>query len=204
MDDYLTACTGMDALTHAIEAYVSNSNSHLSNVHALEAIRLISSNIEKSIQPDRTLEDMFEMMMGSLQAGLAFSNASLGAVHAMAHSLGGRLDLPHGECNSILLEHVIDLNFDSASELYTEIARHMGVATEHLTPAETKKELLAAITNLRKRLHINDYAITSTINDEILDSLTDGALADPCLVTNPKSLTREEIRGIYARILRQE
>jgi Alcohol dehydrogenase, class IV len=97
MDRYLTACTAMDALTHAIEAYVSSTHSALTDVHALESIRLINQVIEKSVMPQRSIETMYELMLGSLQAGLAFSNASLGAVHAMSHSMGGLLDLPHGE-----------------------------------------------------------------------------------------------------------
>jgi alcohol dehydrogenase class IV len=111
MDMYLTACTGMDALTHAIEAYVSNAQSRLLMSMALEAIKLVSENLLDAVKPERSLDTMFNMLQASLQAGLAFSNASLGAVHALAHSLGGLLDLPHGQCNSILLEHVIALNY---------------------------------------------------------------------------------------------
>jgi alcohol dehydrogenase class IV len=204
MDFYLTACTGMDALTHAIEAYVSNANSNLSNVHALEAIRLISTSLEQGIQPDRTLQVMFQLMMGSLQAGLAFSNASLGAVHAMAHSLGGQLDLPHGECNSILLEHIIDMNYEAATELYTDIAKQLGIDTEQLTDSQIKEALLNRIRSLRKNLGINDFARIDSLNDNILEKLTEGALADPCLITNPRELTKEEIRGIYERVLQQQ
>lgn len=107
MDMYLTACTGMDALTHAIEAYVSNAQSPLTDLHALAAIKLIASNLRLAVAKDRSIDTMYQIMLASLEAGLAFSNASLGAVHAMAHALGGYLDLPHGECNSILLQHVI-------------------------------------------------------------------------------------------------
>lgn len=124
MDPYLTACTAMDALTHAIEAYVSNTHSALTDVHALESIHLINQAIESSITATRTVEIMFQLMLGSLQAGLAFSNASLGAVHAMSHSMGGLLDLPHGECNSILLEHIIRINFDTVPERYRDIAKN--------------------------------------------------------------------------------
>jgi len=114
-------CTGMDALTHAIEAFVSNAHSPLTDVHALEAISLIYNNIDKAMEENRSVDTMYQMLLGSLQAGLAFSNASLGAVHAMAHSLGGLLDLPHGECNSILLEHVIALNYSARSPCLTKL-----------------------------------------------------------------------------------
>jgi alcohol dehydrogenase len=142
MDSYLTACTGMDALTHAIEAYVSNAHSILTDVNALEAIRLINHHIYDAISENRTLETMYQMMSASLQAGLAFSNASLGAVHAMAHSMGGLLDLPHGECNSILLEHVIAMNFESAITRYTDIA----VALEIPCHDKTDAQIIAALT----------------------------------------------------------
>lgn len=202
MDAYLTACTGMDALTHAIEAYVSNAHSHLTDVHALDAIHRINAVIEKAVSPDRDLEIMNEMMHGCLQAGLAFSNASLGAVHAMSHSLGGFLDLPHGECNSILLEHVIAVNFDSAPDRYREVAHQMGIPVEGSTDDVVKKALLGRISALRHHVGIGDYACAKVMNDTILDILSEGALSDPCMVTNPKPLSREEVRKVYAAILR--
>jgi len=204
MDPYLTACTGMDALTHAIEAYVSNANSHLTNVHALEAIRLINSTIQAAILPQRSLYTMYQMMLGSLQAGLAFSNASLGAVHAMAHSLGGLLDLPHGECNSLLLEHVIAANYDSACDRYAMIAKYMGIDTRDLSSGHIKDTLLSHICNLRRSLNIPDFAYVLDYNEELLDKLSDGALSDPCLITNPKLLTKEEVKQIYGEVLRKK
>lgn len=203
MDSYLTACTGMDAMTHAIEAYVSNANSYLSDVRALDAIRLINANILEASKEDHGLYTMYLMMLGSLEAGLAFSNASLGAVHAMAHSLGGLLDLPHGECNSILLEHIVDVNFESAVERYTLIAEQMNIEIKNTSQEEIKQALLGRIRSLRRDLQIGDYAYVDTLNDEILDKLSEGALADPCLVTNPKLLTMKEVRAIYEKILRR-
>jgi alcohol dehydrogenase class IV len=204
MGPYLTACCGMDALTHAIEAYVSNANSDLTNVHALAAISLINQSIIAAICPARSLQTMHQMMLGSLHAGLAFSNASLGAVHAMAHSLGGLLDMPHGECNSILLEHVIRVNFASASVQYKEIARQMGIVTDGLTDEQIEENLLEHIRFLRRSLYIKDYAYLTDLNHEIIEKLTDGALSDPCLVTNPKILTKEEVKAIYGEVLRQK
>jgi len=203
MDPYLTACTGMDAMTHAIEAYVSNANSYLSDVRALDAIRLINENIIKASQENHDLYTIYLMMLGSLEAGLAFSNASLGAVHAMAHSLGGLLDLPHGECNSILLEHIVNVNFEFSVERYTLIAKQMGLDVENANQEDIKLALLNWIRTLRKKLQIAGYAFVDTLNDEILDKLSEGALADPCLVTNPKLLTMKEVRAIYEKILRR-
>lgn len=204
MDLYLTACTGMDALTHAMEAYVSNANSQLTDIHAIEAIRLINATIEEAVKPERTIETMYEMMLGSLHAGLAFSNASLGAVHAMAHSLGGLLDLPHGECNSLLLEHVVDLNFDVASEKYTEIAKVMGLETERIDSKTVKENLINRLRILKRQLGIGDYAIVEELDEKLLDKLADGALSDPCIVTNPRMLTLKEVTTVYGQILRKK
>ena len=204
MDNYLTACTGMDALTHAVEAYVSNANSPLTDVHALEAIKMINKTIEDAICPERSLETMYHMMLGSLHAGLAFSNASLGAVHAMAHSLGGLLDLPHGECNSMLLEHVIAVNFDSSIERFEDIAGQMGIETNKLTPPMIKEALIKRIHDMRTNLGINEFTYIDYLDDAVIDKLSEGALSDPCLVTNPKNLSKEEVKEIYERILRQK
>ena len=204
MDPYLTACTGMDALTHAMEAYVSNAHSHLTDVHALDAIHLISTSIEAAVEPERSINTMHQMMLGSLQAGLAFSNASLGAVHAMAHSLGGLLDLPHGECNSILLEHVIALNFDSAKEEYRDIASTLKIDIKELTFPEVEEALISRIRALRSSLDIGAYVVVKDLNDEILDKLAEGALSDPCIVTNPRSLTKKEVKAVYGRILKKK
>ena len=118
MDAYLTACTGIDALVHAIEAVVSTASSPITDIHAFEAIRLIRATLTHAVTRLDDLELRDSMMRASLEAGLAFSNASLGAVHAMAHSLGGMMDLPHGECNAMLLSPVIAYNFTSAPARY--------------------------------------------------------------------------------------
>ncbi|MBC3796298.1 iron-containing alcohol dehydrogenase [Acetobacterium tundrae] len=201
MDPYLTACTGMDALTHAIEAYVSNTHSALTDVHALESLKLISQEIEKSILPDRTLDTMFQVMHGSLQAGLAFSNASLGAVHAMAHSMGGLLDRPHGECNSILLEHVIRINFDSVPDRFRNIAKQLGIPVDNLTNDVLLERIIDKIVSMRNNLHIKSTIAVETLDGAMLDYLVENALNDPCMVTNPKVLTKDEVKSIYERVL---
>ena len=197
MDPYLTACTGMDALTHGIEAYVSSAAGALTDVHALKAIETVFHALPKAVLPERSLEVMHDMMMGSLHAGFAFSNASLGAVHACAHSLGGTLDLPHGECNSILLERVIDINYDFAKKRYDKIAALMGV-----TEGDIKTGLIKKISSLREAVGIPELIAFDRPSEEIIDTMTHGALGDPCMVTNPKPLTYEEVRDIYAKLFR--
>lgn len=201
MDPYLTACTAMDALTHAIEAYVSNANSALTDVHALEAVRLISGHIHGAVSGTRSLETMNQLMLGSLQAGMAFSNASLGAVHALAHSLGGLLDLPHGECNSILLGPVVEYNFDADPSRYRIIAEHMDIRTQPLKDSEVKMRLLDKIRSIRESIGIPSV-FQITFRENQLEQLVDHALKDPCMVTNPKSLTKHEVRNIFESVIR--
>lgn len=204
MDAYLTACTGMDALTHAIEAYVSNAHSHLANVHALEAITMISECIEEAIKPDRSLYTMHKMMLGSVQSGLAFSNSSLGLVHAMAHSMGGLLDLPHGECNSMLLEKVIALNYDAVPDRYQDIAEKMHINTNAMKSSHVKEALLNQIRQLRENLKINDFVEVAELNDVILDKLAEEAMGDPCIVTNPRTVDKKEVRSIFEQIIKNK
>ena len=201
MDPYLTACTAMDALTHAIEAYVSNTHSALTDVHALESIDLINQAIESSITPTRTVEIMFQLMLGSLQAGLAFSNASLGAVHAMSHSMGGLLDLPHGECNSILLEHIIRINFDTVPERYRDIAKQLGLSVDNVSNFLLLEMIIDRIASIRSSLNIPASIKVAGLSEQIVDYLVENALNDPCMVTNPRILAKEEVRSIYGRVL---
>ena len=202
MDPYLAACTGMDALTHAIEAYVSNASSPLTDVHAIKAIELIINALPNTVTADKTLENVGDMMLGSLHAGFAFSNASLGAVHALAHSLGGTLDLAHGECNSILLEHIVRFNFDAAEKKYADIAKAMGVQMEHKSSHEIKESLVDAIRQLREKVGIPNY-ITHALSNEALESMCISALNDPCMVTNPKPMTYEEVKQHYVQLFKE-
>jgi len=150
MDPYLTACTGMDALVHAIEAFVSNAHSPITDVHALEAIRLVASHLRASVSEPNDLALRTHIMLASLQAGLAFSNASLGCVHAMAHSLGGFKDLPHGECNALLLPHVMDYNFTVAPERFRRIGEALGCDFRGLNDRECRARLMNQVLELRR------------------------------------------------------
>lgn len=126
MNSNMTVYTGFDILSHSIEAYVSNASSPITDVHSIEAIKLFSSNILPCIKDPKNPKFRGNLMLASLHAGLAFSNASLGLVHAMAHSLGGLMDLPHGECNALLLEHVVNFNYSSDPARYLKISQCMG------------------------------------------------------------------------------
>lgn len=201
MNSYLTACTGMDALTHAIEAYVSNAHSSLTDIHALEGVRLIYEHLIDAVKEDRSIETMYQLMIGSTQAGLAFSNASLGAVHALAHSLGGLLNLPHGECNSILLQHVIEFNYDIAVSRYNKIAEILGVDISD-NQDNIKNSLIKKISKLRESIKIPEFVYVQEFSEEIRSHLIESALNDPCMLTNPKELTFDEVGELYDRIIK--
>lgn len=197
MDDYLTACTGIDALVHAIEAYVSNAHSPLTDIHALEGIRLISRNLLASLASPQEIALRQQIMLGSLEAGLAFSNASLGAVHAMAHSLGGFLDLPHGECNAILLNHVMAFNFPESAARYERIGEAMGLHLRGMTEAERKRAILAEVERLKTAAGITTRLAQRGVHRSDIPSLARHAMQDPCMVTNPIRPGRRDIEVIY-------
>ncbi|MBN2161911.1 MAG: iron-containing alcohol dehydrogenase [Pontiellaceae bacterium] len=192
----LTACTGMDALVHAIESYVSNASSPITDLNALEAIRLISRNLKNAITHPEDLYTRGQLMTASLLAGLAFSNASLGLVHAMAHAMGGLLDSPHGRCNALLLEKVVEFNYPAASERYNRIAEVMGAAVS--TGSETILEQLDA---LRESVGIEAGIRNMGISPDTIPQLAANAFHDACAVTNPREATEEDICIIYEKSL---
>lgn len=201
MDSYLTACTGLDALTHAIEAYVSTARSAMTDLHAIEAIRLISSNLLPSIASLNDLELRSNVMQGSLQAGLAFSNAILGATHAMAHSLGGALDIAHGECNAILLDHVIAFNLPTAPERFEHIAEAMGLDLRGKTSIQKKSALLNHIRELKSAAGVARTLKELGVGRDDVKFLTDHALKDPCMATNPRKASKRDIEVVYEESL---
>lgn len=196
----LTAHTGMDALTHSVEAYVSNASSPVTDVQAFESIQLMSGFLLKAYKEPQNIEYRYRTMLGSLCAGLAFSNASLGAVHAMAHSLGGFSDLPHGECNALLLEHVMAFNYPACPERYREIGQAMGIIPDPGS-GETQEEIIRAIRNLRESAGITDTLGDLGVSKADIPVLARNALSDPCMATNPRQPTVADIERIYTNAL---
>ncbi len=199
MDGHMTAATGMDVLTHAVEAYASNASSPVTDLFALEAIRLIWKNLPDAVEQPGNMQARVAMMRASLFAGLAFSNASLGMVHAMAHSLGGLLDLPHGECNAILLEHVVEFNYDTAPGKYIDVARALGVREDLPVGADGMQAVVRAISKLRDAVGIRPYLRDLNLRKDDIPALARHAHADPCLATNPRIASVEDIRACYER-----
>ena len=202
MDPFLTACTGIDALTHAIEAAVSNAHSPITDLHALKAIELIKENLEKVMFNPDDIPAREGMTLGCLEAGLAFSNASLGAVHAMAHSLGGFFDLPHGECNAILLPHVMEFNFPASDTQFRKIMNSLSLdGPKQMTSREAQKLILSEVNRLRQSIGIQETLSDRGVHRTDIKELVGNALRDPCLVTNPRSAKKRDIEVIYEEAL---
>ncbi len=201
MDPYLTACTGMDALSHAIEAYVSNAASPITDLHALEAMRLVAASLRRSVEAPLDMEERGQMMLASLQAGLAFSNASLGAVHSMAHSLGGYKDLPHGECNALLLPHVIDYNFLRVPERFRRIADALGIPVYGLSDADVRSRLIRGVIDLRRQCGIDGTLANRGVSIGDVNMLAGNAIKDPCNATNPRTPSRVDLDAVYREAL---
>ena len=196
LEPYMTVCTGFDILSHAMEAYVSNASSPITDIHSIEAINLFSSNIIPCIEDLKNPKFRSNLMLASLHAGLAFSNASLGLVHAMAHSLGGFKDLPHGECNALLLEHVVNFNFSSEPGKYLKIAKNMG-----LSNVKDKNDLIEGIVNLKNKTGVNRTLKEIGVTENDIPQLADRALKDPCIVTNPVMPEKSDVEEIFKNAL---
>jgi alcohol dehydrogenase len=193
----LTAATGMDALTHAVEAYVSTAATPMTDALALEAIRLIQANLRTAVEHGDDEEAREAMAYAQFMAGCAFNNASLGYVHAMAHQLGGLLDLPHGICNAVLLPHVQAYNAEVAGDRLAIIAQAMGVDTTGMTTEQATTEALNAINALSKDVGTLKTLTELGVKEEHIDQLATNALKDVCGFTNPKQATHEEICQIF-------
>lgn len=201
LDQVTTANCGLDALTHAIEAYVSNASSPVTDLFALSALRRISPTLPAVMRDPQSLTLRARMMLGSLEAGLAFSNAILGAVHAMAHSLGGLLDTHHGESNAILLRHVIDYNFEQIPERYSDIGEAMGLDLKGMTMAHRKQTLLEAIDGLRREIGMTRTLGELGVTRADVPTLAENAMRDPCMITNPRQPTQRDIERLYEQAL---
>lgn len=201
MDPFLSACTGVDALVHAIEAFVSTAAGPLTDMHALEAIRLINTHLVAMVANPLDLHLREQMMLASLKAGLAFSNAILGAVHAMSHSLGGFLDLPHGLCNAMLVEHVVAYNYPAAEERFRVVASQMGLDVRGLNGRQVKQKLLGRIIELKQQVGLQQSLGQLGVKATDIPILSRKAVKDPCLLTNPRKSSQRDVESVYAEAL---
>ena len=197
MPPALTAATGMDALTHAVEAYVSTIATPLTDSAALKAIELISKYLRPAVANGSNLEARDKMAYAEFLAGMAFNNASLGYVHAMAHQLGGFYDLPHGVCNAILLPHVEKFNLIACPERFANIAKAMGENIEGLSVIEAADLAIESIKRLSSDVGIPSGLKELGAKEEDIPTLAENAMKDACGLTNPRRATKEEIMQIY-------
>lgn len=189
----LTAATGMDALTHAVEAYVSTIASPITDACALKAIALVARYLPTAVREPNHKEAREQMAYAQFLAGMAFNNASLGYVHAMAHQLGGFYDLPHGVCNALLLPHVEAFNMSVASERLNEVGQVLGANNSDLKDLD----VIAAIKKLADIVGIPKSLEELGVKREDFDTLADNALKDVCGLTNPVQASHAEIVGIF-------
>lgn len=192
----LTAATGMDALTHAIEGYTTKAAWALTDALHLEAIRLIAKHLRGAVE--NTKEGREGMALGQYVAGMGFSNVGLGIVHSMAHPLSAYYDTPHGIANAVLLPYVLEFNAPATGEKFREIARAMGVkGVDDMSQDEYRKAAIDAVKQLSKDVGIPEKLHMIGVKQEDLVALSQDALKDVCTGGNPRNCTAEEILEIY-------
>ncbi len=195
----LTASTGMDALTHAIEGYITKGAWEMTDMFHLKAIELIAKSLRGAVQ--NTKEGREGMALGQYIAGMGFSNVGLGIVHSMAHALGAVYNTPHGVANAILLPTVMEYNAESTGERYREIARAMGVkGLDEMTAEEYRKAAIDAVKQLSLDVGI-PQDLKAIVNPADVDFLAQSAMDDACRPGNPKDPTKEDIIALFNKLL---
>lgn len=197
MPKSLTAATGMDALTHAIEAYVSTAATPITDACALKAMAMIAEHLPHAVEDGSNMAAREAMAYAQFLAGMAFNNASLGYVHAMAHQLGGFYDLPHGVCNAVLLPHVQQFNSKVAAARLRDCAQAMGVDVSRMNAQQGAEACIAEIRSLAQEVNIPAGLRALNVKEEDFPVLATNALNDACGLTNPVTATHEEIMAIY-------
>ena len=195
----LTAATGMDALTHAIEGYVTKGAWELSDMFHLKAIEIIARSLEAAVANKE--EGRKDMALGQYVAGMGFSNVGLGIVHSMAHPLGALYDTPHGIANAIILPTVMEYNADATDEKYRDIAKAMGVKNvDDMSLADARTAAVNAVKRLSKAVGI-PTTLKGILKEEDLDFLSESAYADACRPGNPKDTSVADIKALYKSLL---
>ncbi len=197
----LTAATGMDALTHAIEAFVSTAATPVTDACAQKAIELIMQNLKSAVANGSDGKARSNMAYAEYLAGMAFSNASLGYVHAMAHQLGGFYDLPHGVCNAVLLPHVQRFNKQVVADKLKQVASFMGIDTSAMSDDEGADACILAIEELSAQISIPSGLAQLGVNPADFNVLADNALKDACGITNPIQPTHAQVVELFTAAL---
>ena len=198
MPPKLCAATGMDALVHAIEGYITKGAWEMSDMFHIKAIEIISKSLRGAVE--NTPEGREGMALGQYVAGMGFSNVGLGLVHSMAHPLGALYDTPHGVANAIILPTVMEYNAPYTGEKYKDIAEAMGVDTTGMSQEEYRKAAVDAVKQLSKDVGI-PADLKEIVKEEDLQFLSESALADACCPGNPRDTSVEEIKELYKSLL---
>lgn len=196
-----TAGTGMDALTHAIEAYVSILSNPITDANAFQAIRLIGQYLPQAVKEGENIEARTQMAYAQFLAGMAFNNALLGNVHALAHPLGGVYDLPHGLCNAILLPYVMKYNLQAKPDKFRNIALALGANVARLTMGEAAEMAVKAVQELAKQIGIPERLSEIGVKEEDLPRLAEMASKDPCALFNPRESKYEDFLELLRNAL---
>ncbi len=196
-----TAATGMDALTHAIEGYITKAAWELSDMFEIEAIRMINKHLRTAVYDPTNPVGRNGMAVAQYVAGMAFSNVGLGVVHGMAHPMGSLFDIPHGVANALLLPTVMEFNKPVCIDKYVEIAKAMDAYKDGMTKAEAAQAACDAVRALAIEVGIPQHLSEIGIKEEDIDVLADQAIADVCTPGNPRKVTREDIVALYRKVL---
>lgn len=199
MPKSLTAATGMDALTHAIEGYITKGAWDMSDMFELHAIELIAKHLKKAVDCPSDKEAREGMALGQYIAGMGFSNVGLGIVHSMAHPLGAMFDTPHGVANALLLPYVMEYNKEAAGKKYRSIAKAMGADVDGLDDRSAADAAIAAVKALSASIDIPEKLSQIGIPEDALEKLSKAAFADVCTGGNPKDTSEADILEIYKK-----
>lgn len=198
----LTASTGVDALCHAVESYISTIANPISKMFSVKAVELICGSIERAYENGSDFAAREEMQLGSFYAGVCLTSSSTVAVHALSYPLGGKYHIPHGVSNAILLPYVMEANMECCKEEFTELAPYMIRDIDSVPKEEWPQKVVDYLYSLMKKLDIPDTLTGFGVKPEDLDYLTDNAVkVERLLLKNPKKLTKEEIKQIYEKLL---
>ena len=201
MPEWLNAASGLDALTHAIEAYVSLAHNPLTDGHALRAVQLISAHLHHTQLQPKKVKPRLAMAQAALEAGMAFTNAILGVTHAMSHQVGGLLDAPHGVVNGILLPHVVRFNAEAHPRRYIPLAAALGIHAAGVPPQELAFEFAHRIRQLADDLGVPQGLATLGVTEADVPRLAGTTLKDACLATNPRAASRQDIESLFREAL---
>jgi alcohol dehydrogenase class IV len=201
MPEWLNAATGLDALTHAIEAFVSKAHNLLTDNHALHAVQLITGHLLGTQHRPNEVDPRLAMAQGSLEAGMAFTNAILGATHAMSHQVGGLLDAPHGVVNGVLLPHVIRFNADVMPQRYRALATAAGLPSEGAPSDELAYALAEKVRDLADAVGVPKKLSSLGVTEADVPRLARTTLKDACLATNPRDVEVRDIEALFRAAL---